>query len=52
MLNGTNFKICKENVMIILGCMGLNLALQIEWPPFLTVASTFEEKRDYEKWEY
>ena len=29
-LNGTNFKDWKENVVIVLGCMDLDLALRIE----------------------
>ena len=30
MLNGTDFKYWKENVMIILGCMNLDLAIRTE----------------------
>ncbi|XP_074301650.1 uncharacterized protein LOC141633059, partial [Silene latifolia] len=41
MLDGTNFKYWKENVMIVLGCMDLDLALRDERPAF----------RDMEKWE-
>ena len=29
-LNGTNFKNWKENVLIVIGCMDLDLALRIE----------------------
>ena len=32
MLNGSNLKICKENVEIVLGCMELDLALRMERP--------------------
>ena len=51
MLNGTNFKDWKENVMIVLGCMDLDLALRIERPADLTDKSSTEEKRDMEKWD-
>ncbi|RDX64091.1 hypothetical protein CR513_57388, partial [Mucuna pruriens] len=46
MLNGTNFK-WKEVVVIVLGCMDLDLALQIE-KPILTVDNLQEVK--IEKW--
>ena len=32
MLNGTNFKVWKEAVEIVLGCMDLDLALRTERP--------------------
>ena len=51
MLNGTNFKDWKENVMIVLGCMDLDLALRIEQPADLTDRSSTEEKRDMERWD-
>lgn len=35
MLNSTNFKYWKENVMIVLRCMDLDLALKTEQPSFL-----------------
>ena len=34
-LNGTNFKDYKENVVIVLDCMDLDLALRIEKPLLL-----------------
>ncbi|XP_022853782.1 uncharacterized protein LOC111375218 [Olea europaea var. sylvestris] len=46
MLNGTSFKDWKENVLIILGCMDLDLALRIEQPTPL-----IEERRNFEKWD-
>nr|KAJ0189297.1 hypothetical protein LSAT_V11C800450030 [Lactuca sativa] len=49
-LNGTNFKEWKENVMLVLGCMDLDLALRIE-QPILTPISSVENKRDVEKWD-
>ncbi|XP_074321767.1 uncharacterized protein LOC141658944 [Silene latifolia] len=51
MLDGTNFKYWKENVMIVLGCMDLDLALRDERPATLTATSTSDAKRDMEKWE-
>ena len=32
MLNGTNFKAWKENVMMVLGVMDLDLALRVDQP--------------------
>nr|KAJ0196546.1 hypothetical protein LSAT_V11C700361840 [Lactuca sativa] len=49
-LNGTNFKEWKENIMLVLGCMDLDLALWIE-QPILTATSSVENKRDAEKWD-
>ncbi|KAK6137862.1 hypothetical protein DH2020_028390 [Rehmannia glutinosa] len=51
MFNGSNFKDWKENILIILGCMDLDYALRVDQPPFLTDASSAEEKRNFEKWE-
>ncbi|KAK6160360.1 hypothetical protein DH2020_003741 [Rehmannia glutinosa] len=51
MLDGSNFKDWKENILIILGCMDLDYALRVEQPPSLTDASSAEEKRNFEKWE-
>ncbi|CAH9051965.1 unnamed protein product [Cuscuta epithymum] len=50
-LNGTNFKEWKENILITLGCMDLDLALRVEQPVSLTDASIQDEKRYYEKWD-
>ncbi|KAL2481977.1 hypothetical protein Adt_34943 [Abeliophyllum distichum] len=50
-LNGSNFKHWKENIMIVLGCMDLDLALRTEQPPALTTESSTEAKRDIEKWD-
>lgn len=49
MLNGTNFKDWKENVMIVLGCMDLDLVLRVGQPAALTDKSSPEEKRDFER---
>src|SRR3954463_16324396 len=50
-LNGANFKDWKENMLIVLGCMDLDLALRTEYPPSLTAVSTSDQRKDFEKWE-
>ncbi|CAD5189110.1 unnamed protein product, partial [Musa acuminata subsp. malaccensis] len=50
-LNGTNFKDWKENILIVLGCMDLDLALREDQPASLTKNSTHDERRLYEKWD-
>ena len=45
-----NFKEWKENVVIVLGCMDLNLALRIEQPTPLTDKNSTEDKRDFKRW--
>ena len=51
MINGTNFKSRKENVLVVLGVMDLDLALRVDQPDPLTHESTFDLKREVEKWE-
>ena len=51
MLNGTNFKTWHENLQIVLGVMDLDLALRVSSLARLTVESSFDEKRDIERWE-
>ncbi|KAL5804970.1 hypothetical protein ACOSQ3_031770 [Xanthoceras sorbifolium] len=51
MLNGTNFKNWKENVLIVLDCIDINLALRTEQPPPLTDENFTEERRNFEKWD-
>ena len=51
MLNGTNFKSWKENVLIVHGVMDLDLALRVNQPDPLTHESTSDQKREMEKWE-
>ena len=51
MLNGTNFKNWKENVMIVLGCMDLDLALREEQPAPLSEYSSNNDKKNMERWE-
>ncbi|XP_019055231.1 PREDICTED: uncharacterized protein LOC109115531 [Nelumbo nucifera] len=48
MLNGINFKVWTENVEIVLGCMGLDLALRTE-RPIPTEDNSNEAK--VEKWD-
>ena len=51
MLNGTNFKKWKEHVMIVLGCMDLDLALRKEKPAALTDESSDMDVKNFEQWE-
>ena len=48
MLNGTNFKVWKETVEIVLGCMDLDLTLRTEWP--ISIPETSNEVK-IEKWD-
>ena len=48
-LNGTNFKDWKENVLIVLSCMDLDLALQTDQLPSLTTDSSTESKKEFER---
>lgn len=50
-LDGTNFKEWKENILIVLGCMDLDLALRIDRPSTPKDSSSSEEKLEYEKWD-
>ena len=50
-LNDTNFKNWKENVMIVLDCMDLDLALREERPASLNDNSSADEKARMEKWD-
>ncbi|GAA0161869.1 hypothetical protein LIER_18087 [Lithospermum erythrorhizon] len=50
-LNGINFKDWKENTLIVLGCMDLDLALMVYHPTPLTGESSLDDKREFEKWE-
>ena len=51
MLNGTIFKSWKENVLIVLGVMDLDLAVRVNQLDPLTDDSTFDQNREMEKWE-
>ena len=51
-LNETNFKDWKKNVLIVLGCMDLVLALRIDQPPPLTMDSSAVAKKEFERWDY
>ena len=50
-LNGANFKDWKENILIVLGCIDLDLALRIERPTCHTVSSSSDERVIYDKWD-
>ena len=50
-LNGTNIKDWKDNVLIILGYMDLDLALRTDQPPPLTTDSSTEAKKEFERWD-
>jgi len=50
-LNGSNFKDWKENILIVLGCMDLDLALRVERPASLTDVSSSTDKVNFEKWD-
>ncbi|XP_024020481.1 uncharacterized protein LOC112091335 [Morus notabilis] len=48
MLNGTNFKVWKKNVEIVLGCMDLDLVLRTERPTAITENPNTDK---IEKWD-
>ena len=52
--NGINFKDWKENVLIILGYMDMDmdLTLRIDQPPPLTTDSSAETKKEFERWDH
>ncbi|XP_060960794.1 uncharacterized protein LOC133031329 [Cannabis sativa] len=52
MLNGTNFKDWKRNLLIVLGCMDLDHALRNEQPAPLTKESSHDDKREFERWDH
>jgi len=51
MFNRTNSKEWKENVLIVLAYMDLDLVLRIEQPTSLTVESSPDDRKNFEKWE-
>ena len=51
MLNDSNFKSWKDNLLIVLGVMDLDLALRTDSPSPLKDESISDEKRDMERWE-
>ncbi|KAL0410472.1 UNVERIFIED_CONTAM: hypothetical protein Slati_3636900 [Sesamum latifolium] len=48
MLNGDNFSDWKDQVLLTLGCMDLDLAFRVDEPPIPTDSSTPTEKTSYE----
>ncbi|XP_062089771.1 uncharacterized protein LOC133796317 [Humulus lupulus] len=51
MLNETNFKDWKRNLLIVLGCMDLDHVLRDEQHAPLTKESTRDVKADFERWD-
>ncbi|RDX96735.1 hypothetical protein CR513_20572, partial [Mucuna pruriens] len=51
MLNGSNFKSLKENILILLSVINFDLALKVGSPPPLKDQSTSENKREIKRWE-
>ena len=47
MLNGTNFKDWKENILIVHGCFELDLAIRVTRPTIMN-ASFVEDKKELE----
>ncbi|XP_039130887.1 uncharacterized protein LOC120267280 [Dioscorea cayenensis subsp. rotundata] len=52
MLNGANFKVWKNKVTLVLGCMDLDYALRELHPAPLTNQSSIHDKRVFERWEW
>ncbi|KAL0285216.1 UNVERIFIED_CONTAM: hypothetical protein Scaly_2825100 [Sesamum calycinum] len=52
MLNGNNFSHWKDQVLLTLGCMDLDLAFRVDEPPTPTDSSTPTKKTSYEQWEW
>ena len=46
---GVTLRIGKKNILIVLGCMDLDLSLRMNKPTSLTDASSLNDKRNYEK---
>lgn len=51
LLNSTNFKDWKENVMIVITCTYIDLVLRIEHPMTFMDKSFHLDKRNFEKWD-
>ncbi|XP_068655374.1 uncharacterized protein [Aristolochia californica] len=50
-LNGENYIEWKEKLLLLLGCMDLNLAIRVDEPPKPTESNTQIEKTSFELWE-
>ena len=48
-LNGSNFKDWKENILIVLDCMDLDLVIRIYQPPPLTTGRFAKAKKEFER---
>ncbi|KAL0461333.1 UNVERIFIED_CONTAM: hypothetical protein Slati_0020900 [Sesamum latifolium] len=51
MLNGDNFSDWKDQVLLTLGCMDLDLVFPVDEAPIPTDSSTPTKKASYEQWE-
>ncbi|KAL0374275.1 UNVERIFIED_CONTAM: Retrovirus-related Pol polyprotein from transposon TNT 1-94, partial [Sesamum radiatum] len=51
MLNGDNFSNWKDQVLLTLGCMDLDLVFRVDEPAIPTDSSTPTEKASYKQWE-
>ncbi|KAK4406339.1 hypothetical protein Sango_0640400 [Sesamum angolense] len=51
MMNGDNFSDWKDQALVTLGCMDLDLAFRVDELPIPTDSSTPTEKASYELWE-
>ena len=50
-LTRTNFKDWKENILLVLGCMDLDLALRMDEPTPLTDESSSDVIKNFERWD-
>ncbi|PON56995.1 Transmembrane protein [Parasponia andersonii] len=50
LLTSTNFKVWKENVMIVLGCMDLNQIFKKDQLSALTKKSSTKDKKNFKLW--
>ena len=50
-LKWTNFNDWKENILIFIGCMDLDLALRTDQPLSLTTDSSNKAKKEFERWD-
>ncbi|XP_057468142.1 uncharacterized protein LOC130757397 [Actinidia eriantha] len=50
-LSGDNYSDWKDEILLTLGCMDLDLALRVDEPPILTETSEQTEVAAYERWE-
>ena len=51
MLNGTNFNEWKRHLLLVFGCINIDIALREEQPIPLTAKNTPYVKRNFERWD-